>query len=359
MDNEARGTVRRATLGPMGTVVTRKQALARGISLGAQRHRLESGQWQRVFDGVYVTHSGAVTWRERATAAVLARGDGAVVTLDGALHLWQLRPGRDHHLGEPASCHRRRRLPAVRTRRRRRLAVATRYGIPVTSVEQTVLDVIALPRTTVDDAIALITRAVAQRRTTLGALREELSHHPAHPWRRILEEYLDVALEGLESVAEVRYVRDVEQAHELPTMRRQVLVGTPSEIVDGRSRRLDLKDLERGLGLEIDGELFHRDRQLSDRTADRWAAGQGEVTLRAGWVEVVSRPCELAADVAAAQRARGWTGTPTACGPDVHAAPPTRASGPRAERDRTVACPRCEHSVSPVGMGGRGGTGLT
>lgn len=37
--------------------------------------------------------------------------------------------------------------------------------------------------------------------------------------------------------------------------------------------------------------------------------------LRAGWVEVVAYPCELAADVAAAQRARGWTGVPKPCSP--------------------------------------------
>lgn len=301
----------------MGEIITRKQALARGITLATQRHRLASARWQRIFAGVYATHSGEVTWKDRALAAVLARGDGAVVSLDGALHLWGLRadPPTLVTLAEPASVHRRRKLPGVRTRRRRRLVRARRHQIPVTSIDQTLLDVIALPRTTLDDAIALITRAVAKKRTTLAALWEELTHHPRHPRRDVLREFLDAAVDGLESVAEVRYVRDVEEAHGLPAMQRQVLTGTPAEIIDGRARRLDLKDTARGLGLEIDGDIFHRERQLADRSEDRRSAGQGEVTLRAGWIEVAARPCDLAADVAAAQRARGWQGTPRACGP--------------------------------------------
>lgn len=300
----------------MKTVVTRRQALARGTSLSAQRHKVSKGTWQRVFPGVFVTHSGTVTWKERAMAAVLARGKGAVVTLDGALHLWGLRsdPPSLVTLGEPAASHRRRALPGVRTVRRRRLTRTTRYNIPVTSLEQTVLDEAALPRTTLDEAVALITRATSSKKTTLEALRQELQHHPRHPRRTVLRELLDAAIDGLESVAEVRYVTDVEQAHGLPAMVRQDPVGTPQERADGRCRRLDFRDPERGIGLQVDGELYHRDRQLADRAQDRMAAGQGEVVLRAGWAEITARPCDLAADVAVAQRARGWTGRPHACG---------------------------------------------
>lgn len=88
----------------------------------------------------------------------------------------------------------------------------------------------------------------------------------------------------------------------------------PEAVADGRARSLDFKDKDRGLGVEIDGALWHRDKQLQDRGRDREAAGRGEVTLRAGWIEVVEMPCELAADVGAAQVARGWQGRPTECG---------------------------------------------
>lgn len=43
----------------------------------------------------------------------------------------------------------------------------------------------------------------------MDALRTELRHHSRHPRRVALEEILAAAAEGLESVAEVRYVERV------------------------------------------------------------------------------------------------------------------------------------------------------
>lgn len=298
-------------------VISRQQALARGITPSMIRHRLSTGRWQRIFTGVYATHSGEISWQHKARAATLARGPGAVVSLHCALHLWGLH-GRQPQiltLAEPDAMHRHGRLPGVRTRRRRRLTTGVRHQVPVTSLAQTIVDVLALPGTCLDDALALLTRAVSTGRITVPMLRAELRHHPHHPRKAALEEVLAAAEGGLGSVAEARYVRDVERAHGLPSMDRQAPMDDTRAVADGRARRLDFKDPRRGLGLEIDGDFFHSVRQRQDRGRDREAAGQGEVTIRAGWVEVVVNPCELAADVAAAQRARGWTGQPRACGP--------------------------------------------
>lgn len=302
---------------PLPPVISRRQALARGMTPAKIRHRLRTKQWQRIFPGAYATYSGEISWRHRARAATLARGSGAVVSLHCALHLWGLHPSQPQilTLAEPDAIHRCGSLPGVRTRRRRRLATAVRRQVPVTSLAQTIIDVLALPAVTVDDALALLTRAVTTRRITVRQLREELSHHPRHPRRDVVKEVLAAAEGGLGSAAEARYVRDVEQAHGLPRMERQVPMDGAQAVADGRARRLDFKDRGRGLGLEIDGDFFHSTRQRQDRGRDREAAGKGEVTIRAGWVEVVAFPCELAADVAAAHRARGWTGQPSACGP--------------------------------------------
>ncbi|WP_122263001.1 hypothetical protein [Ornithinimicrobium cerasi] len=299
----------------MRNVTTRRQALADGLTAAAVRHLLATGRWQRLFPGVYLTHSGSPTWRERLLAATLARGDGAVASLECALVLWGLgdREPQILTLAEPWEKHRSGRLPGVRVRRRRRMSTARRYGIPVTSAAQTVLDVLALPGRTLDDDVALVTRAVSRGHVTVGSLRAELRHHPQHPRRSTLAEVLTAAAEGFESVAEVRYVDRVERPHGLPSMERQVPVD--GSAAGGRVRRLDFKDRERGIGMEIDGELYHRGRQVRDRGRDREVAGTGEVTLRAGWFEVTERPCELAVDVALVQIARGWQGRPRACGP--------------------------------------------
>ena len=300
----------------MSKVVTRQRALKRGVTLSRQRHLLARGDWGRVFDGVFVMHGGEVTYLERLEAAALARGEGAVVSLLCALHLWGLldRQPPVMTLAEPAATHRRRALPGVRVRRRRRLATTRRHGIPVTTLAQTLIDVGGTAP--LDDLISWISRAVATRKVTLPALREELAHHPLHPRRMLLADILEAAESGLESVAEIRYVRDVEKPHGLPPMARQVPLDGTAAMADGRCRRIDFRDAERRLGLEIDGELVHRDRQTVDRRRDREAAGRGDTNLRAGWFEVLESPCELAADVAVAQLARGWQGTPRACSRD-------------------------------------------
>lgn len=254
----------------MRDVLTRQQALARGITASAIRHRLARGTWRRLHPGVYLTHGGDLTWRHRVTAAVLARGDGAVVSLECALRLWNLenREPPIITLAEPTTTHRVRPLPGVRVRRRRRLATARRYDIPVTSLPQTLLDVLAQPGRTTDDAMALVTRAVVRRRVTVAALREELTHHPRHPRRTLLEEVFRAADDGLESVAEARYVKHVEQPHGLPTMQRQVAVDGPAAVADGRSRRLDFWDEERGR---------HGDRRGT--ASDRCRTGRATVRL--------------------------------------------------------------------------------
>ncbi|WP_151526756.1 hypothetical protein [Serinicoccus kebangsaanensis] len=284
------------------------------MTIAQIRHRLDKHSWQQVFRATYVTHTGQVTWLERVEAAVLARGAGAVVSLRCALHLWDLTSDQPAiiTLAEHFDTHRTSTFTGVKTRRRRRLTVARRHGLPLTTLPQTIIDVIALRPNDIDGAMALITRAVSSRKVTVAELRAELVHHPRHPARDVLTEALMAAEDGLGSAAEARYVRDVETAHGLPRMCRQDPIGG----ADGRAlgRTMDFRDRARALGVEIDGALWHREKQLADRRRDREAVGEGGVVLRAGWVEVVSDPCRLAADVAAAQQARGWTGSPRPCG---------------------------------------------
>ncbi|MDO5741049.1 MAG: hypothetical protein Q4P07_12980, partial [Ornithinimicrobium sp.] len=289
-------------------VISRRQAIEREITYSQLRHNVRTGQWQRVFAGVFVMHNGVVSWRERVAAAVLARGPGTLTSLRCALRLWNLtdREPQIITLIEPRQTHRTRELRGVQVRRRTRSVPARRYGIPVTALPQTIMDVLALPDQTLDDVMALVTRAVSRKKVTVAELSVELAQHPRHPRRRLLAEALAAAEEGLESTAEVRYARDVEGAHGLPRMERQAWLDGMTAQADGRARRLDFRDPVRGLRVEIDGALFHGERQLADRWRDRQAVGAGEATLRAGWIEVVERPCALAADVAVAQIARGW-----------------------------------------------------
>lgn len=66
-------------------VLSRIQALAGGLGEDSWQWQIERGRWQRVLPGVAVGHSGEITDRQRAWAAVLHAGEGAALTGDVAL----------------------------------------------------------------------------------------------------------------------------------------------------------------------------------------------------------------------------------------------------------------------------------
>lgn len=66
-------------------VISRVQARRAGLSEDQWQWRLDTGRWQSVLHGVAVAHSGPVTDRQRAWAAVLYAGEGARLSADAAL----------------------------------------------------------------------------------------------------------------------------------------------------------------------------------------------------------------------------------------------------------------------------------
>jgi hypothetical protein len=81
-------------------VISRKQARAGGLSEDQWQWLLDTGRWRSVLLGVAVAHSGEVTDRQRAWAAVVSAGDDAYLTGEMALveHGMKLQPPRDVHL---------------------------------------------------------------------------------------------------------------------------------------------------------------------------------------------------------------------------------------------------------------------
>ena len=69
-----------------------------------------------------------------------------------------------------------------------------------------------------------------------------------------------------------------------------------------------------GVLVELDGQIGHAETtsRWRDMTRDNAAAMSGKLTLRFGY-HLVGEPCAAAAQVVAALRLRGWTGTPRAC----------------------------------------------
>ncbi|MCE0486028.1 type IV toxin-antitoxin system AbiEi family antitoxin domain-containing protein [Ornithinimicrobium sediminis] len=291
-------------------VISRAQALECGLTDSAILHRVTTGRWQRLHRGVYLTHSGDISWHARACAAVLRSGRDAVLALGAAAYLWGLqeRPPSVIPVAVPVD---RAVVRAVgtRVRRRRHLDTATLRGLPVTSAAQTVVDLAGEPGCRADHAVALVARVVQLRRCTADDLMHELEGRRAHRHRVVLRAALGDVASGVESVAEHRYARDVERAHGLPTFVRQSRV-CPGEGLDRR----DFECLEFGVVVEVDGGRWHTGTVIqADRRRDRGTAADGKVTLRAGWDDVTQRPCEVAVDVALTLRQRGWLDRPKPC----------------------------------------------
>jgi very-short-patch-repair endonuclease len=111
----------------------------------------------------------------------------------------------------------------------------------------------------------------------------------------------------VEGPLEHAYLRDVERAHGLPAASRQVSVS--------RGTRSDAVYEEFGVVVELDGRVGHSGAEavFRDLRRDNAHAELNMTTLRYGSADVRGRPCDVAAQVAAVLRRRGWTGTYAGC----------------------------------------------
>ena len=85
-------------------VVTRKQAITAGMSVGAINAKLRFGRWRKVYRGVYATFTGPLSRSAQLWAAVLYAGAGAVLSHESAGELQHLvdTPARVIHVTIPA-----------------------------------------------------------------------------------------------------------------------------------------------------------------------------------------------------------------------------------------------------------------
>lgn len=265
-----------------------------------------------------MSHTGPLTWIQRAWAAVLSAWPAALAH-ESAVRAGD-GPGRRYD--DDAVIHivvdQRRTVitpSGVRVHRRRSFDQNVRWNFspPRLQYEHAVLDV-ALDAPDDLDAVALLARAVQSRRTTalrlLGSIGER-SRVPRSDW---LTAVLSDVAEGACSVLEHEYLSKVERPHGLPRGSRQRRAGTSTGVVY-RDVAYD------ALLVELDARLFHDTAGQRDRDFERDldAAVDGRQTLRLSWGQVHARPCSTAAKVGAVLGRRGWSGALTACGPGCDA----------------------------------------
>lgn len=295
-------------------VVSRRQLCAAGLTDNDLRRMLRRRELAKVHPGVYVNHTGPLSWIQRAWAATLyaapaalclatalraADGPGRSAYDDGKPI--DVAVDRHRHLVEPAGV----RLHRVADLDR---SVLWNTSPPRERVEYATIGLAARASRDVD-AVAYVADAVGGRQTTADRLIAALADHPRVARRHFLASVLADVAGGTCSTLEHGYVTRVERPHGLPAAQRQF-----RESIKGPLYR-DAVYLRGIAVVELDGRLFHskvwqRDRDM-ERDLDVFAAARA--TARLGWGQVFDRPCSTALKIGAGLNARGWDGAPHAC----------------------------------------------
>jgi len=267
-----------------------------------------------VHRGVYVTHTGPLTWRQRAWAAVLYADPAA---LCGPTVLEPLRTDDADGPIHVAIDHSRRleAPPGVIVHRVVGMARQMFAGQrpPRLKLEDNAL-LQAREATSEIEVVGLLTEIIGRRGVTTDAVRAALKRHPRLPRRGFITDLLADVEAGTCSVLEHGYLTRVERAHGLPTGTRQSERSTPK----GKEFR-DVEYEAYGLVVELDGRLNHESWRAQGRDADRdlddLALG-GRLTARVRWHQVFGTQCRTAARVTQLLHQRGWTEDPKRCGDD-------------------------------------------
>jgi hypothetical protein len=287
-------------------VFTACQLRDAGLSWAYLNSQVRQGNWQRPYRGVYATFSGELPRGAQLWAAVLAAGPGAMLSYESAAEVAGLadKPHRVIHVTVPAA-RRVTPIPGLNVHVSERADQARHPAKlpPRTTVEETVLDLAAAAEQ-LDDAVGWVTRALGRRLTTQAELRAALALRQRMRWRPQLTELLHPDAEGLHSVLEYRYHRDVEHPHGLPAGSRQAHFRQA-----GRNAYRDRLYDQYLTVVELDGRATHTiDKRWDDIHRDNATSAGGILTLRYGWLDVTRQPCRVAAEVALALATRGFGG---------------------------------------------------
>lgn len=259
---------------------------------------------------MYVTHTGAVSWRTTMVAALRYSGPRAALSHASADAFWfdAVRRGGIAPVEVSVPWERPvRPQPGLRVHRQRQMPDVWPGLVPVTTDAETVVDLVARAAGT-DDVVGILTRA--SRRTHLESIRLAAEQRTRLRHRDLLGEIVAEVELGIESPLELRYHRDVEQRHRLPTATLQV-----REQLDGQWIRADRRYRAYRTRVELDGRLAHPGGRTD---LDTWRDNAAllateEITLRYRWSHVAGAACRTAAQVVIALRRGGWTGTPRPC----------------------------------------------
>lgn len=260
--------------------VTRAQLLELGLGRRAVTYRVQTGRLIAVHTGVYAVGHAPLAAADRAYAAVLACGPGALLSHATAASLW----GIDDRWRTPFEVivTTARRRPGIRTHRAtvHRKDIRRHQGFRVTSPARTILDI--APRLTDKALTRGINDLRIARRLKLEHLAELLARIPNHPGGRCVRPLIETAAGPTRS--------EFEDAFHAFTTR----FGLPRAEVNTRLAGYEVDALfaSERLIVELDGYEVHGTKQAfeSDRERDATTLAAGFRTIRITWARLKHEP---------------------------------------------------------------------
>jgi very-short-patch-repair endonuclease len=255
-------------------VVARRQLLDLGFTPHAIKHRVAIGRLHPVHRGVYAVGRPSLNPHGRWMAAVLACGDGAVLSHSSAAALWRIGFEQREliELSLPSQSHRK--VPGLRIHRRPSLQprdVTAEYGIPVTAPIQTLIDMaLRLDRREIE---RMINEADKYDLTHPPQLRKALDERTGEPGVAQLRQILDRRT--------FRLTKEELERRFLPLAAKASLpVPLTGQWVNEFEVDFYWPDL--GLVVETDGLRYHRTpaEQTRDRLRDQAHTAAGLTQLR-------------------------------------------------------------------------------
>ena len=266
-----------ALAGRQHGVVSRAQLLAAGVGRGAIDRRVRGARLHPVHRGVFAVGHRVLTRHGAWMAAVLAAGEGAVLSHRSAAALWDIRDTarsrvevtvRRHRRGRPGVEYHHVALPPDE--------ITVEHDIPVTTPARTLFDLAAVLRP--HQLERAINEAEFRRLTSPLSLDDLVARHPGRRGARALHDILAARRIGqhrTRSDLEAAFLALVD-AHGLPRPQTNRRTG-PGEV--------DAVWPEQGLIAELDGFEAHGTRQAfeKDRARDRELVAQGWRVVRITW----------------------------------------------------------------------------
>jgi predicted transcriptional regulator of viral defense system len=271
--------------------VARRQLVALGLSDDVIDYRLARSRLHVVYRGVYAVGHDVPTREGNWMAAVLAGGEGAVLSLRDAGSLWGIRPSSRPRIDVTTPRSRRPR-PGIQFHRSPLPSdeVTTMDGIPVTTVPRTLFDLATVPRPR--QLERALNEAEIRHLWDELSLLDLLRRYPRRAGSRVVRTVLEARNAGakvIRSDLEVEFLEFVDEA------------GLPEPEMNDEVEGLEVDCVwrEQFVVVELDSRTFHLTAAAfeQDRERDRILQAAGWRPVRVTSKQLKHAPARLQADL--------------------------------------------------------------